>query len=277
VVSYRGRRRLTECLASLAAQTDRDFETILVDNGGNEALRVADLPLRRLRMARNTGACGGRNAGLAEAVGEIVFFLDDDAVADPGMVAACKRAFRERPEVVALRGRALLRSRTACNYLQNICDLGEEPLPSLINQEAVCGFRRRALVAAGGWGTIFMGEGVDLSVRLARAHGRESLIYQPDVIAHHDFSHNLRDFLRLSARWGRNREVLRSRHPDLDEVMGYYRRWLPKGDAGRRAKGGRLFRLKLSVLRRLQRALWNRPWLQRVVLGPSQARAARGS
>jgi GT2 family glycosyltransferase len=269
VVAWRRGPLLIDCLRSLAAQTDRDFETVLVDNGGNDDVleELRAFPLRYLRTARNTGCAGGRNVGLAAASGEIVFFLDDDAVAEAHLVENCKRAFREKPEVVALRGRVFLKRQAAYNYLQNIRDLGPEPVPMIINQECASAFRRRAFVAAGGWDpAISYGEGLEISLRLAAAHGRDTLLYQPDVIIHHDYAHGLRHFLRANARWARNRDLLRRRYPELDEFTGYYRRWLPKGDVGRRVKGGMVLRWKLSLLRRLQRALWNRPWLQRVVL-----------
>ena len=36
ITNYNGRRYLPDCLSSLAAQTYRDFETILVDNASTD-------------------------------------------------------------------------------------------------------------------------------------------------------------------------------------------------------------------------------------------------
>jgi GT2 family glycosyltransferase len=88
VVSHRPGSWLAACLASALPQAT---EVIVVDNGspGSEASEVA----RRagavaVRSSRNLGFAGGVNLGLRHAVGEIVAWLNDDAVAGPGWIAA---------------------------------------------------------------------------------------------------------------------------------------------------------------------------------------------
>ena len=82
------RRSLEECLQSLQAQTWQDFEVILVNDGGED---VADLveemspPLqvtyRAWRPSR--GRPQALNAGLKEARGECIAYLDDDDIYYP--------------------------------------------------------------------------------------------------------------------------------------------------------------------------------------------------
>ena len=47
---------------------------------------------------------GERAAGLAEAQGEIICYLDDDAVAEPGWLEQVARAFDEHPAVGVVGG-----------------------------------------------------------------------------------------------------------------------------------------------------------------------------
>ncbi|HVS83787.1 MAG TPA: glycosyltransferase [Pyrinomonadaceae bacterium] len=69
-------------LDSIAAQTFADFEAIVVDDGSTDdgAATVADYPDARFRLIRqaNTGPGAARNAGLAQARGELIAFLDAD-------------------------------------------------------------------------------------------------------------------------------------------------------------------------------------------------------
>lgn len=65
-------------------------------------LRLVDSPL--------TGLSYARNAGLAEARGQVLCFLDDDAVAQPEWLAHIWRAFAEHPQVGVVGGHILLKA-----------------------------------------------------------------------------------------------------------------------------------------------------------------------
>lgn len=69
-------------LDSIAVQTFADFEAIVVDDGSTDegAVTVADYPDSRFRLITqaNAGPGAARNAGLAQARGELIAFLDAD-------------------------------------------------------------------------------------------------------------------------------------------------------------------------------------------------------
>jgi CDP-glycerol glycerophosphotransferase len=80
---------LEECLDSLLRQ-DADFEAILIDDGSTDASgAIADRYASndgRFRIVRqdNAGLGNARNAGVALASGEFLFFLDSDDKLPPG-------------------------------------------------------------------------------------------------------------------------------------------------------------------------------------------------
>lgn len=81
---------LRRLLGSLAGQTYREFEVVLVDQTGTEALApvVAGFPgLAVRRVAAAPGLSRARNLGLSLARGEIVGFPDDDCWYPPGLLA----------------------------------------------------------------------------------------------------------------------------------------------------------------------------------------------
>lgn len=79
---------LVECVDSLLGQTHSPLEIIVVIDG-NPALheRIAahcaqQGTVRIVLLEQSSGISGARNAGIREARGEVIVFIDDDAVAD---------------------------------------------------------------------------------------------------------------------------------------------------------------------------------------------------
>jgi CDP-glycerol glycerophosphotransferase len=85
---------LAACLDSLACQTWRDLEVVMVDDGSPDrsaeiaAHRAAADPRFRLIRQPNAGLGAARNAGLRHASGEFLAFLDSDDLAPPHALEA---------------------------------------------------------------------------------------------------------------------------------------------------------------------------------------------
>lgn len=83
---YNKERYLSECLDSILAQTYRDFELILVDDGSKDASgticdQYAELDNRILVIHKpNGGVSSARNAGIELAKGEYIGFVDSDDI-----------------------------------------------------------------------------------------------------------------------------------------------------------------------------------------------------
>lgn len=90
---YKVEAYLDECVASILAQTHRDLEVILVDDGSPDACpAMCDVWATndsRVRVVhkQNAGLSAARNTGLSVATGEWVLFVDSDDVVAPNLVA----------------------------------------------------------------------------------------------------------------------------------------------------------------------------------------------
>jgi len=122
VVAWNAAHRLRGCLDALAAQT-LAAPVWVVDNGSQDATAsvVADLARERpglhlLRCDTNRGFAGGVALALARVTAPFVVLVNDDAVLDPGCLAALAEGFRSAPDparVAAVTARVLLDARFA--------------------------------------------------------------------------------------------------------------------------------------------------------------------
>ncbi len=124
VCTYRRGAQLREALVSLAKQTfpSSEYEVIVVNNDPDDPTpatileelkrnEFADCPQQlRLVVHPFQGLSFARNAGIAAARGELVSFIDDDAVAFPDWLEQVCLAFQEFPQAGAIGGSIFLRS-----------------------------------------------------------------------------------------------------------------------------------------------------------------------
>src|ERR1039458_7541530 len=105
VILYYKRREIIETtLRFVFAQDYENCEIILVDNHSEDDLsdfaRTLDLRIRLIEMPENLGACGGRNAGIRAAQGDLVVCIDDDVCfASPSEVRNIVNTFAQRPDI----------------------------------------------------------------------------------------------------------------------------------------------------------------------------------
>jgi GT2 family glycosyltransferase len=93
VVNWNGMEFLDDCLCSLENQTWKNREFILVDNGSNDgsAERIREWTnrvsnARAILLSRNSGFCEANNLAFAQARGEWIALLNNDAVAEPNWI-----------------------------------------------------------------------------------------------------------------------------------------------------------------------------------------------
>lgn len=96
---------IARCLDSIAGQSYRDFEVVVVDDGSTDdsAAKVekrGDANLRLIRQA-NAGPGAARNRGVAEARGDLIAMLDADDAWDPEYLAESVRILDNYGERVA--------------------------------------------------------------------------------------------------------------------------------------------------------------------------------
>jgi len=159
---YGTEQYLPRCLDSFAAQTDGDFEVIVVDDGspGNcrEVVSRYDKRFKCVRHERNLSLFQARQTGLRRAQGEYVIPFDSDDYALPGLLAALRKeigssvnpqpsTLNSQPDVLVYQmayddGRKV--SRTSVRYEDERMS-GAEALDRLFASRIQCGICGKAV------------------------------------------------------------------------------------------------------------------------------------
>lgn len=101
IPTYNRSSLLREALDSVFAQTLRDYEVIVVDDGSTDDTEavVRSYPGRiQFQQQQNLGPGAARNAGVKSAGGEYITFLDSDDLWFPWTLATYKAALGELPQ-----------------------------------------------------------------------------------------------------------------------------------------------------------------------------------
>lgn len=224
IPNYNGEHFLAQLLDALAAQTFRDFETIIIDDASTDssvALVEENYPdVRLIVNRRNRGFVANCNTAVDVADGRIVVLLNNDTEPEPTWLEVLARTFCINPDAAAVTSKMLLFSERG--KLHTTGDmLGRNGLPQnrgvwepdngqydqQIEVFSGCGggtaYRRDVWQALGGFDEDFWMylEDVDLGFR-SRLMGWQTIL-APDARVYHHLSASGGD--RLSSYYvGRN-------------------------------------------------------------------------
>jgi glycosyltransferase involved in cell wall biosynthesis len=109
IPTYKRKTNILRVLDKLATQTypASGFEVVVVidgcEDGTREALQTLTTPFQlKVHWQNNTGLAGARNAGAAQATGDLFIFLDDDVEPTPALVAEQVKSLKEHPRAIVM-------------------------------------------------------------------------------------------------------------------------------------------------------------------------------
>jgi glycosyltransferase involved in cell wall biosynthesis len=246
---------LAAAIESLGSQSVAPHEIVLVIDHSPELEAESRRRWPQAKIIPNAeqqGLSGARNTGLAESSGEVVAFLDDDAVPAPDWIERLGAAYADaqvlgaggavRPDWAAGRPRWFP---PEFDWVVGCTHSGmpqqTEPVRNLVG--ANMSFRREALVEAGGFrhelgrvGKIPAGcEETDLCIRIGQRHPEAEIRYDPAAVVDHHVPAERGRFSYFSSRCrgeGRSKSILTAQvggDSGLSAERSYVRRTLPSG------------------------------------------------
>jgi glycosyltransferase involved in cell wall biosynthesis len=227
VCTYHRYDALVVCLQALRSgiQTapEQSYEVIVIDNTPKPARQTqrnfdgAKSKNGKWIACDEIGLSHARNAGLAAASGEIVAFIDDDAIAVPQWVEEIIAAFERHPDVLAVGGKVVPEYphgfepawlTPKLTELLSCIDWGDKERP-LREGEWIVGanmaFRRSVFAngsifdaALGRKGSLGLLSNEDIAI--IRRIGRDRILYDPAMLVRHVIPRD-----RLTHAWFRKR------------------------------------------------------------------------
>lgn len=216
---------VADLLRSLAAQTLKNFETIIVEDGSPLPCREVVEALGPAANARyisrqNEGRSPARNAGIEQARGSYLIFFDSDCVIPPDYFATLTRELDAHPldcfggpdganENFSPLQRAISFAMTSFLTTGGIRG-GRRSMEKFTPRSFNMGFSREVARRVGGFREMFS-EDIDISTRIAREGFSIGLI--PDAYVWHKRRVSLGKFFRQVHVFGMSRITLHLLYP----------------------------------------------------------------
>ena len=214
-----------ELLQSLAAQTCKDFEVIIVEDGstspcGDTVAKYTDRIDARYFYKENEGRSIARNHGMENARGDYFIFFDSDCVIPPDYFEKLTRYLKQNPtdcfggpdaahESFSNTQKAINYSMTSFLTTGGIRG-GKVSLEKFVPRTFNMGFSRKVWERVGGFREMFS-EDIDMSTRIKQNGFTISLF--PELYVWHKRRVDFRKFLRQVYVFGMSRITLQLLYP----------------------------------------------------------------
>ncbi|MBU1565867.1 MAG: glycosyltransferase [Proteobacteria bacterium] len=200
-----------QVLESIVAQTRQPDEIIIVDDGSSDDTRkiVSQFPNRLICHDSNKGIAAARNSAIKHASGDIIVFLDADALASPQYIEEMVAGF-SGDDVAGVNGRAIesVQKTIYDKWRKEVLfqEWGNAHREEVYFLFGMCAaYRKKTLEEVGGFDELFRisGEDMDISYRIRKMGYR--LAYTPKALVYHlreDSSETIRRMTFRHCFWG---------------------------------------------------------------------------
>ena len=221
-----------ELLESLAAQSFRDFEVVIVEDGSkipcdSVVSSFSDSLEIRYFTKDNSGPGQTRNYGAERASGEFLIILDSDVIVPPGYFAAIEKELANK-DTDAFGGpdrahEGFTPVQKAINYSMTSFFTtggirgGKVKMDKFYPRSFNMGVRRDVYAALGGFSAMRFGEDIDFSIRIFKGGYRCRLF--PDAWVYHKRRTDFRKFFKQVHNSGIARINLYKKYPESLKIV----------------------------------------------------------
>lgn len=226
---------ISDLLQSLCQQSDKGFETIIVEDGSTIRCDsivhdFRDRVVVKYFYKENEGRSIARNFGMEQAQGNFFIFVDSDCILPPDYIERLRKNLLENPTEFFGGPDSAHSSFTPTQKAINFAMTaflttggirgGKVRMEKFVPRTFNMGFSRNVWQRVGGFKEMFS-EDIDMSTRI-RQTGYDPLLYR-DVIVYHKRRGNLKKFWRQVHVFGMSRITLQLLYPGSMKTV----HWMP--------------------------------------------------
>ncbi|MCD6481961.1 MAG: glycosyltransferase family 2 protein [Thermoplasmata archaeon] len=238
-------RHIRKCMESLVNQDYENYEIIVVDgmsdDGTYEILKEMQEKYE-FKLFRNEkrNAAAGRNIGIEKAKGDVIAFIDGDAVASRDWLSSIEKAMRNN-EVAGVGGPDMLPENApfiarAIGYVMTSPiarggRLNPSTQHTMMEKERYVGhiptcnlaIRKEIFYEVGLFDESFVkGQDLELNYRITKAGHK--LLYSPSIRVVHHRKENVKDFARQIYKWAKAKVAIIRKH-GMDGIISHVYLW----------------------------------------------------
>lgn len=227
VCSYNGSRTIRDCCEGLQKLVYPNFEVIIVDDGSSdETAAIAREYSFKVVRTENRGLSNARNTGMEVATGEIIAYLDDDAIPDTHWLTYLAAAFMNSDHA-GIGGPNIAPSGDG-QIAECISNAPGNPNHVLLSdQEAEhipgcnMAFHKSALQAIGGFDPQFRLAGDDVDICWRLQQNGWTLGISPGAMVWHHRRNSIRTFWKQQLGYGKAEALLEIKWPEKYNTIGH--------------------------------------------------------
>jgi len=198
---------LEEAVNSILNQSYQDFEILIIADNSERLISSLEKRLTsgkvKIISCEAKGLSNARNLGVKYSTGDVVAFLDDDAIADKNWLSYIVKNYMEDVEVIGVGGRIISAwEGTRPEWFPDDIDWivgctykGHPEEKCCVRNIIGCNmsFRKKAFNKIGRFESsigrvgkhLLAGEEMEFCVRLLQAYPQAKIIYDPSIVVHH--------------------------------------------------------------------------------------------
>lgn len=227
VCSYNGSATIRECLTGILNLDYPSFEVIVINDGSTDDLEniVKEFPVK-LISTPNRGLSNARNAGMLNARGEILAYIDDDAFPDPQWLQYLAYAFRNSQH--ACIGGPNIAPSDDGFIATAVANAPGGPVHVLLSDEIAehvpgcnMAFRRKTLMEIGGFDPVYRSAGDDVDVCWRIQEAGYTVGFHPGALVWHRRRNSFKAYWRQQKGYGKAEALLEAKWPEKYNRFGH--------------------------------------------------------